>query len=207
MFMSPTVAVLRVLSLLYFGLAAPAALESQAGSPFAGIGHDRGGDAAKVNIIEFGDFGCSYCAKFAVETYPQLDSAYIRTGRVHWKFVPFVTGNFRNSREAAEAAECASEQDAFWKMHDVLYARRKEWMASDQPRLTLLRYAKELHLDLAAFTRCATSPVTHQHILHNDILASTLSIRGTPTFFVNGRAIPGAIPFDVFRQVIDAAAR
>ena len=178
------------------------------GKAFAGIGHDRVvGDSAKVFVVEFGDFGCSYCAKFAGETFPQLDSAFIRTGRVHWKFVPFVTGNFRNSREAAEAAECAGEQHGFWKMHDLLYARRKEWMASDEPKVLLARYARELRFDPKFFAQCTSNQSTHLRVMHNDVLAQTLYIRGTPTFYVNGRAITGAIPFDLFKQVIEAASR
>ncbi len=155
--------------------------------------------------MEFGDFGCGYCAKFAAETYPKLDSAYISTGVVRWKMVPFVTGMFRNSREVAEAAECAGEQGAFWKMHDLLYEKRKEWMASRDIRALVTRYARGLKLDVAAFARCGLNPGIRQRIAGNDAIANRLSIRGTPTFFVNGRVIPGAIPFDVFRQVIEAA--
>lgn len=173
----------------------------------AGVGHDKGSDQARVLIIEFGDFGCSYCARFAAETYPKIDSAYIKSGRVKWKYVPFVTGMFRNSREVAEAAECASEQNAFWGMHDLLYARRKEWMASKEPRALTGRWARELKLDVATFTRCTMRSDIRERILRNDALANSLAIRGTPTFFVNGRVIPGAIPWDLFQQVVEAAGR
>lgn len=173
----------------------------------AGVGHDKGSDQAKVMVIEFGDFGCGYCAKFAAETYPLIDSAYIRAGRVKWKYVPFVIGMFRNSREVTEGAECAGEQNAFWKMHDLLYARRKEWMASNEPRALVGRYARELKLDAAAFARCTMRPDIRERIARHDALASALAIRGTPTFFVNGRVIPGAIPWDLFQQVIEAAGR
>ena len=175
---------------------------SGGGISLAGVGHDLGATTARVFIVEFGDFGCSYCAKFAAETYPRIDSAYITTGVVRWKMVPFVTGMFRNSREVAEAAECAGEQGAFWKMHDLLYARRREWMASSDIRSLVARYAAQLKLDRAVFGRCAMKPQIQQRIRANDALAQRLSIRGTPTFFVNGRIIPGAIPFDLFQQVI-----
>jgi len=199
--------VVRFLAGLTLALLSLGVRSSGAQDPFPGIGHDRGADKAKTTIIEFADFGCGYCAKFAVETYPRLDSSYVATGRARWKFIPFVTGNFRNAREAAEAAECASDQNAFWKMHDVLFARRKDWMASTKPNVTLLRYAKELGLDLAKFTKCASDPGTHTRVLHNDMLANTLAVRGTPTFYVNGRAIVGAVPFDLFRQILDGGLR
>jgi protein-disulfide isomerase len=183
-------------------------LSAQSGGvPLAGIGHDKGGATARVFIVEFGDFGCSYCARFAAETYPRLDSAYIANGTVRWKMVPYVTGMFRNSREVAEAAECAAEQGAFWEMHDLLFARRKEWMASSNIRALVARYAADLKLNPAAFARCGMNPAIGSRIRRNDAIAATLQIRGTPTFFVNGRVVPGAIPFDLFQQVIEAAAR
>lgn len=177
------------------------------GVSLAGIGHDIGGATARVFIVEFGDFGCSYCAKFNVETYPKIDSAYIKAGIVRWKMVPFVTGMFRNSREVAEASECAAEQGAFWKMHDLLYSKRKEWMASRDIRSLVAKYAAQLKLDPAAFGRCALNPEIRRRIQRHDAIAQQLGIRGTPTFYVNGRVVPGAIPFDLFRQVITAAAR
>lgn len=177
------------------------------GISVAGIGHDMGGATARVFIVEFGDFGCGYCAKFNAETFPKIDSTYIRNGTVRWKMVPFVTGMFKNSREVAEAAECAAEQGAFWKMNDLLYAKRKEWMAASDIRALVSKYVTQLKLDQAAFARCSMNPDIKRRIQRHDALAQQLSIRGTPTFFVNGRTIPGAIPFDLFQQVIKEAAR
>ncbi len=177
------------------------------GISLAGVGHDRGSATARVFIVELGDFGCTYCAKFAKETEPVIDSLYVRPGKVRWKYVPFVTGSFPNSREAAEAAECAGEQGAFWQMHDLLFARRTEWMKSKEPRALLARYAGELKLDGSKFALCSLSNPVRERILRNDAIASALNIRGTPTFFVNGRMIPGALPLDIFKQVIDAALR
>ena len=173
----------------------------------AGVGHDLGGATARVFIVEFGDFGCSYCAKFNGETYPKIDSAYIKRGVVRWKMVPFVTGMFRNSREVAEAAECAAEQGAFWKMHDLLYLKRKEWMASSDIGTLITRYATQLTLDRTVFARCLLNPEIRRRIQRHDAIAQQLGIRGTPTFYVNGRIVPGAIPFELFQQVIVAAAK
>jgi protein-disulfide isomerase len=114
---------------------------------------------------------------------------------------------FKNSREVAEAAECAADQGAFWKMNDLLYAKRKEWMASSDIRALVTKYATQLKLDQAAFARCSMNPEIKRRIQRHDALAQQLSIRGTPTFFVNGRTIPGAIPFDLFKQVIAEASR
>src|SRR6185503_14915680 len=96
-----------------FLVSAPALASAQAGNggvSLAGIGHDTGSTRAKVFVVEFADFGCGYCARWNVETYPKVDSAHVRSGLVRFKMVPFVTGMFRNSRDVAEAAECAAEQ-------------------------------------------------------------------------------------------------
>jgi protein-disulfide isomerase len=184
----------------------PAQLRGE-GVSLAGIGHDTGSTRAKVFVVEFADFGCGYCARFNVETQPKLDSAYIRTGMVRFKMVPFVTGSFRNSRDVAEAAECAAEQGGFWKMHDLLYAKRKEWMASNNIRSLINQYVALLKLDSVKFSRCVLNPEIKQRIQRHDAIAGQLAMRGTPTFFVNGRIVPGAIPFDLFSQLITAAAK
>jgi len=192
---------------LVLGRTAEAQLNGGSGLSLAGVGHDVGGATARVYIVEFGDFGCSYCARFNVETFPKIDSAYIKPGVVRWKMVPFVTGMFRNSREVAEAAECAADQGAFWKMHDLLYAKRKEWMGSKDIAALVTRYATQLNLDRTVFARCVLNPETRRRIQRHDALALQLGIRGTPMFYVNGRTVPGAVPYELFKQVITAAAR
>jgi protein-disulfide isomerase len=197
---------LPAILLCLFYLSVSSAGRAQSGGiSLAGVGHDVGVNTARVFIVEFADFGCSYCARFALETYGKIDSAYISKGVVRWKMVPFVTGMFRNSREVAEAAECAGEQGRFWNMHDLLYAKRKEWMASRDIKTLIARYVADLKLDRIAFSRCSMNPAISQRIKGHDALAQRLAVRGTPTFFVNGRVIPGAIPFDLFQQVIEAA--
>ncbi len=191
---------------LFFCLPAEAQL-SGGGISLAGVGHDIGNASGRVFIVEFADFGCSYCAKFNGDQFPKIDSAYIKRHVVRWKVVPFVTGMFRNSREVAEAAECSAEQGEFWKMHDLLYLKRKEWMASTDIGALITKYATGLNLDRTAFARCVMNPETRRRIQRNDTIAQQLGIRGTPFFYVNGRSVPGAIPFELFQQVITAAAR
>ena len=187
---------------LGFLVGSPVRAQNGGGVSVAGIGHDLGVATAKVFIVEFADFGCGYCSKFAFDQYPKIDSTYIKKGVVRWKMVPFVTGMFRNSREVAEAAECSAEQGAFWKMHDLLYKRQKEWKTSSSIGSLISKYATELKLDRTALSRCLLNPEIRKRIQRHDALAQQLSVRGTPTFFVNGRVVPGAIPFDLFQRVI-----
>lgn len=167
-------------------------------------GYARGNAKAPVWMVEFADFGCGYCEKFARETVPLLDSLFIRTGKVYWKFVPFTIGMFPNSGEAALGAICASEQGKFFQMHDVLYERRKIWSKATDVRSTVARYAGELKLDAFKFASCVKSPRAAQQLAMNNAMAETLRIRGTPTFFINGEVIPGALPTDVFVQGMNA---
>lgn len=190
------------------GLTAPAHAQARGGGvSVAGLGHEVGFVTAKVFIVEFGDFGCGYCARFNNETFPKIDSAYIKAGIVRWKMVPYVTGMFKHSREVSEAAECAAEQGAFWKMNDLLYAKKREWTTTSDIRALVNRYAVQLKLNTGTFARCLMNPEIRRRIQRNDAIARQLGIRGTPTFFVNGRIVPGAIPFELFQQVITEAAR
>jgi protein-disulfide isomerase len=198
------------LGLILSGVLSPSSLPAQRADPginVATLGHDLGNARARVWIIEFGDFGCGYCAQFNRDIWPVLDSLYVRTGKVRWKYIPFVLSSFRNSREVSEAAECAAEQGAFWKISDVLFARRREWMASSTPRELAARYAKELGLDAQAFSRCGMSTTAQRRILQNTSAARSLYLRGTPTFFVNGQMYPGMVPLNEFRKLIDSLLR
>ena len=168
----------------------------------ARVGHDRGDARAKISIVEFADFGCSYCAQFARETLPPLEDEYIKPGRVRWKFIPFVIGSFPNSREAAEAAECAGEQGKFFEMHDLLFARRRDWLKSKNAPALLAAYADSVGVNRSQFAACRRLGQAADRIRRNDALAERLALRGTPTFFVEGYRVPGAIPIDVFRQVL-----
>lgn len=186
------------------GLVAPAAAQ---GERLDGLGHDRGQPDAPVLVIEFADFGCHYCALFAHETFPALDGEFIQPGRVRWKLVPFVLGAFRNSRQAAEAAVCAGDQDAFWPMHDRLFAGRATWSRDRRPWERFGRYAAELGLDTARFTACAANRAARERVTQHDAAAKWFRVRATPTFFVNGQRVEGALPLEMFRKVLERALR
>jgi protein-disulfide isomerase len=198
---------LKIAFALGLFVANSAGAQARGGVSLAGVGHDVGGTGAGVFIVEFADFGCSYCAKFNVETYPRLRTTYIDPGIVRMKMIPFVTGMFRHSRNVAEAAECAADQGEFKRMHDLLYLKRKEWIGSKDIRTTIDGYARQLGLDRTLFGRCLMNPEIAKRVQRHDALARQLSVQGTPTFFVNGRRVPGAIPFEMFQQVIAQAQR
>ena len=172
-----------------------------------GLGHDRGTAMARNWVAEFLDFGCGYCAKFAFESYPTLEKEFVSSGRIRWKIVPFVSGQFPNSEEAAVAAECAGEQGKFLPMHDSLLAARKEWMKSSAPQGVFARIGGRIGLKPTLLAVCTAGDRARTRVRKQTMVARRVNIRGTPTVFINGERIEGAIPLPLFRQVLQQALK
>lgn len=175
------------------------------GIDLTGVGYDRGSQTAPVVVVDFSDFGCPFCGSFARESYPAIDRDYVQTGKVFFKYVPFVMGMFPNGDEAARAAECAGDQGGFWPMYERLYAGQGDWKRARAPMPIFERYAVASHLDAPRFTRCSGNPALHPRTKVANTAADRLGIRATPTFFVDGRMIEGALPLPQFRELLDAA--
>ncbi len=168
----------------------------------AAVGYPRGNASAPVTVVEFGDFGCSACRQFALEGYPAIHAEFVATGKVRWVYVPFLLGVFPNAPEAARAAECAAEQDAFWPMHDVLFERQAEWKRPRNPIDLFRRYVVEADLDRVRFDACYEKDLGRARTRANNRAARRNGVRATPTFFVNGKRFEGAPPPEQFRQLL-----
>ena len=170
------------------------------GSP----GYDRGLTGPPVTVIEFADFACPYCARFALQSYPALAEEFVKPGLVRWKYVPFVLGIFSNSQQATRAAECAGEQGpaAFGRMHDYLYVEQDVWKAAPDPAAVFRATARSAGLDAGRFASCLASDAPDRRIGASNALADQLGVRATPTFFVAGRRVKGAPRPDEFRAVL-----
>lgn len=156
-------------------------------------------------MIDFSDFGCPYCGEFARETYPALERDYVRTGKLYFKYVPFLTGGFPNSREVTRAAECAAEQGRFWPMLDRVYAAQREWKGARDPLPVIARMWSAAGVDGARAKRCYTSGLTDRRTQRATEVANDIGVRVTPSFVVDGRPVQGALPLAEFRRIIDAA--
>lgn len=177
------------------------------GLDLTGVGYDKGSATAPVVVVNFSDFGCPFCGSFARQTEPEIEKEYVQTGKIFFKYVPFVMGMFPNGDEAAHASECAAEQGRFWPMHDALYASQTEWKKARDPLPAYERYVKGIGLDVSRFAKCYAIPDVNPGTMRANIAAGRLGIRVTPTFIVNGKGVEGALPLPQFRQLLDAALK
>jgi hypothetical protein len=169
------------------------------------LGWNEGDSTAPIRVVEFSDFGCGYCRKFHEETYPTLVEEYIATGKVQWKYVPMVLGIFGpNATAAAIAGECAGEQGHWNAARDSLFATQREWKQADDPYPVYRRIAGNVGADVERWERCVEDGGREERVVYGTELGRQAGVRGTPTFFIVGyQPIPGAIPLDIFREVLD----
>ncbi|MBN1258941.1 DsbA family protein [Candidatus Peregrinibacteria bacterium] len=157
------------------------------------------GDAnAPVTIVEFSEYQCPYCKRYVDQTLSQINEKYIKTGKVKYVFRDFPLGFHQNAKPAAMAAECVHEKggdEAYWKYHDVLFANQS---AIDPD--SLKKYAKEMGYDIAA---CLDNEKFADEVEADLAEGQKYGVQGTPAFFVNGRLVSGAVPFEVFETAIE----
>lgn len=156
----------------------------------------EGGKNPKVTIVEFSDFQCPFCSR-AAATVTQIKETYKDEIRIVYKNNPLPF--HQNANIAAQAALAAHEQGKFWQMHDKMFANQQ---ALDRPSLE--KYAKEIGLNMPKFKAALDSGKFKTHIEEESKLANSLGANGTPAFFVDGKLISGAQPFENFKSVIDA---
>ena len=163
-----------------------------------GSRHFQGDPDAPVTLIELGDFNCGYCGRWATETLPQIDEKYIQTGKVRMAYVHYpILG--ADSMTAAQATECAAQQDSFWDYHNLLY--KNQGVGFTPANLTSL--AGDLGLDTAMFEECLTN-FNDMASLEDDVrLAQIMGVRGTPAFLINGIPLAGAYPYEDFERLIE----
>jgi protein-disulfide isomerase len=167
-------------------------------------GWKRGSDKAPVTLVEFSDFQCSFCRKFWQTTLPLLDKKYISTGKVRFIYRHFAVLG-KPSELAAQAVECAGEQEKFWEYHDKLFASAASPLGFTDGKLK--GYAKELGLKGQAFNQCLDSGKHLKKVQGETAIAAFLGARGTPAFFLNGQLVVGAQPFEVFESLIEEALK
>jgi len=169
-----------------------------------------GPDSAKVEIDEFSDFECPWCARFAILTMPDVRQRLIPTGLVKWRYLDFpLTEIHANTGVAHVAASCALEQGKFWEMHDALYMGQSDWAAERNPMGRLLQYASRIGLNADSFRTCVTTKRPWPQIQANKcegirLMRASGAQEGTPTFFVNGHLLRDMPVYDDLKKIVDS---
>jgi protein-disulfide isomerase len=155
----------------------------------------RGPAAAPVEVVEFSDFQCPFCLR-AYPTVNQVLSTY--GDRIHFVYRHYPLPNHPNARPAAEASQCAAEQGQFWQYYERLFA--------DQTKLSdegLKQAAAKLGMDTARFNACVDTHKYKDRVETDIKEGNEAGVNGTPAFFINGRMLSGAQPFEAFKGIID----
>jgi protein-disulfide isomerase len=166
---------------------------------------------AKLTLVEFSDYQCPFCARHFNQTWPQLVSEYIETGKVRYVVRDFPLESMHPlAFKAAEAAHCAGEQGKYWEMHNRLLANQSALGAKNLPL-----HAQALGLDLPAFQQCLDSGKEAARVRKDLDDGEKAGVEGTPTFFLGlteqndskikaTRRLGGALPYPRFKQAIDS---
>jgi len=154
----------------------------------------KGPATAPVTIIEFSDYECPFC-KRAEPTVEQVLKTYGDKVRLVYRDYPLPF--HANAKPASIAAACAEQQGKFWEYHEKIFAAPA---LNDE---TYKKLAGEVGLDEAKFAACLTSPEAAATVDKHAADGAAVGVRGTPAFFINGRMLSGAQPFEKFKEIID----
>jgi protein-disulfide isomerase len=174
-----------------------------------------GNASATVTLIEYGDYQCPYCGKFFSETAPSIIENYVNTGKVRFVFRNLPLSFLGpESIAAAEAADCAEDQNKLWVYHDALYSAKVADVAKGGTEgdgffstTNLLKISKGVGLDMSAFTNCVNNNTDGALVTQETATAVATVGNSTPSFLIDGQLISGAQPYSVFQAALDAALK
>ena len=183
--------------------AAPLAAQSAAANPLAT--RTKGSPTAPVTVYEMSDFQCPYCKRFAQETFPRIEQSYITPGKVRWVFVNFpLTSVHDHAAAAAELALCAAMQQGFWRVHDLLFQHQATWAPLKEAGPFFVSLADSAGLSKKTLLACLQAPETREALKAEAEGSQRSGATSTPTFYIEGGLMEGAVPFDVFKRVLDS---
>ncbi len=172
----------------------------------------RGKSSAGLAIIEFSDFECPFCGRYARDVYPRLVEDYVDTGKVQYVFRHYPLENHPLAVKAAEAVECAAGEGMYWNMHDRLFEANGALTERN-----LLEYAASLELSPVDFETCLRTDAMAGHVIEDRRRGEELGVTATPTFFFaevleDGKLrllakLRGARPYSSFEAILDELLR
>ncbi|MGI8958743.1 MAG: DsbA family protein [Bryobacteraceae bacterium] len=165
-------------------------------------GPSFGPSNAKVTLVVFSDFECPYCRELAKTLHDNIPQKYPADVRVVFKDFP-IDAIHKWARAASEAAHCLGSQKpgAFWAFHDWVFEHQQEVNEANLHDY-VLTLAKQQNLDVPQVSSCMANHGTAQEVGRNQQIGAALQISQTPTMFVNGRMLNGAVPWQTLDNVI-----
>ena len=198
--------------LLGYQLARPAAVSIPANvavlpTDTAGFrGYVLGSDSAPVEITEYADYQCPFCANFSLVQFPDVKSRLIDSGKLRWRYRDYPLDAIHPSaRISAHSAACADEQGKYWPVHNLIYQGQSDWASGNAPRV-LRGYAEAAQLDLAKYDDCMQTARYAGRIEASLREGTALGVNGTPTFLVGNRLYEArdAANYDRIRRLVDS---
>jgi len=182
-------------------------------SPSVATAPALGSNDAKVTIVEFGDYQCTWCHRWHEGTKDTLIADYVNTGKVRFLFKDFPINDLsdRASSLAAEASYCAADQGKYWEYHDEVYNNWEGENTGWVTRASLEQFAKDAGVtDISAFSDCLDSGKFTSVVRDNYNLARSIGLDATPSFIVliqgeTPQLMRGAHPYSTFERVINEA--
>ncbi len=167
----------------------------------SGGGQFRGPAAAKVTLVEFGDYQCPSCGAYH-PVVNELLTRYPKDLRLEFHHYPLISIH-PNAMAAAMAVEAAGEQGRYWEMHDLIFEYQPVWAQHPNPEPDFLALASRIGLNQNAFMQAMRSPALQNRILQDVTRAQDANVEAVPTFFIDGKQVHVALSIDEFVKVID----
>ena len=160
-----------------------------------------GNPDAPVAIVEFADYQCPFCGRFYQGAAKDIIEKYVKTGkaRLYYRDFAFLGDE---SNWAAQAARCAGDQGKYWEYHDYLFSHQNGENEGAFTKDHLKSFAREVGLNSGEFTTCLDSGKHAQDVISDTEMGRKFGVTGTPTSFVNGKIVQGAVPFSQIEPVI-----
>ena len=162
----------------------------------------KGAETSKVTIVEFSEYQCPYCKKYVDEAYTKIMQNY--GNQIRYIFRDYPLPFHQHAQQAAEAARCAGDQGKYWEYHDKLFGEQENWSSLDNSKDKILEYAANLGLNKETFQACLESGKHTAAVKADFSLGQKVGVQGTPSFFINGQRLVGAMPYESFEAVIKA---
>ena len=163
-----------------------------------------GNPNAKVTVVEFADFQCPFCGRYAKEVFPTIKEQFIDTGKIRFVYMNFAFLG-EESKNAAQAGRCAQDQEKFWEYHDYLYANQQGENKGTFSVENLKDFAAEVELNTTEFNQCLDSKKHEKTVDEERELGRSFGVKGTPGTFINDFFISGAQGASYFAERINLA--